>query len=125
MICFEVKINGQKVCTAGINSEYGIVTAILEWVRRDLKNFPVGNRSDVPEEELNLNVSGAITHGKDDHENLSWDHRSLSVGDEVNIKILDSSQIDEPKSRERADPDFVERAKREYYEKLKREYESG
>ena len=125
MICFQVKINGEEVCTAGIDSEYGIVTAILDWVRRDLKNFPKESRSTVPEEELRFNVSGSITHAWDDHENLRWVHRSVSPGDEICIKIIESHQIDEPQSRERMDPDLVKKAKREYYEKLKREYENG
>ena len=124
LICFVVEINGEKICTAGIDSEYGIVTAILDWVRRDLKNFSEESRNTVLEEELNFNVSAAITHGKNDIENLRWINCSLAPGDEICIKIIESDQVDEPQSKERRDPDLVDKAKREYYEKLKREYET-
>ncbi len=125
MISFEIKINGQKVCKAGLDTEHGIFTAMLEWVRRDLTNFPLESQHKIPKEELRLDVVGSITHGKDDHENLEWVHRSLSVGDEINITIIDSTEVDEPESRKRLNLDFVNISKRKYYEQLKREYENG
>lgn len=125
MISFEVKINGEKVCIAGIEHEFGALATILSWVSRDLRDFPEESRSRVPQEELKFDVSGTIAYGKNDDENLRWVHRSLSPGDEINIKILESAHFDEPKSRERSDPHLVEKAKRDYYEKLKREYEGS
>jgi hypothetical protein len=125
MICFEVKINGKKLSIAGIENEFGALTTILRWVSRDLRDFPEESRSSVTKEELKLTVAGSITHGKNDHENLNWVMREISPGDEICIKILHSSHIDEPQSRERSDPDLVEKAKRDYYQKLRREYEGS
>jgi len=34
MICFEVKINGNKVCVAGVG-ESGVLSSIINWVKRD------------------------------------------------------------------------------------------
>jgi hypothetical protein len=32
ILCFEVLINGTKVCTAGVG-EFGLISAILSWVK--------------------------------------------------------------------------------------------
>jgi len=32
MTCFEVEVNGKKVCVAGVG-EFGVLTATLSWVR--------------------------------------------------------------------------------------------
>ena len=55
---------------------------------------------------------------------LTWVDRPLSIGDETQIKIIESDQVDDLQFRERQAPDLIEKARREYYEKLKREYES-
>jgi hypothetical protein len=123
MICFEIHINGKKVCTAGVDSPYGVLTSILTWVRRDLRQFQLEKRGKIQEEEINFDVGGHISHGKNDHENLKWIKESLSIGDEITIRIIDLDKSDEPLERKRSDPDFVEKQKRKYFEKLKEEYE--
>jgi len=123
MICFEISINGKKICIAGINSKYGTLTSILTWVKRDLNQFSPEVRHKIPEEKLDLNVGGYISHAKNDDENLEWINQSLSPGDEIKIRIIESPQAGEPTKRVRPDPDFVKRQKREYFEKLKTEYE--
>ena len=123
MICFEIFINGEKICTAGIDSEFGVLTSILTWVKRDLNQFSLKDRHKMLEEELDFNVGGHISYGKNDYENLDWIKKSLSPGDEIKIKIIESPQADEPSSRARSDPAFVEKQKRKYFERLKKEYE--
>jgi hypothetical protein len=123
MICFQIFINGKKICTAGIQSEFGVLTSILTWVKRDLSQFSSEDRHKMYEEEIDFNVGGHISYGKNDYENLDWIKRSLSPGDEIKIKIIESPQADEPSSRVRSDPDFVEKQKRKYFERLKNEYE--
>lgn len=122
MICFEIHINGKKVCIAGIDSEFGVLSSILTWVKRDLKEFPDQKRENIQEEELKFDLGGHISHGKNDYENLDWIRKSLSVGDELTIKIIESDEYDEPYKKERSDPDFVEKQKRKYLEKFKQEY---
>jgi hypothetical protein len=123
MICFEISINEKPICIAGIESKFGILTSILTWVRRDLAKFPADIRDNISEEELNFEVSGLINFGKNDSEELAWVRESLSPGDEIKIKIVESSHIDEPSSRKRPDPDLVEKEKRRYFESLKRDFE--
>lgn len=115
MICFEVTINGKKVCTAGIEG-IGVLTAIFDFARRKKDG------EEIVQEGPHLKIGGLNCHGKNDDENLDWVKRHLSVGDEVSIRIIDSLQIDQPKTRKRSDPEFVEKQQRKYYEKLKREY---
>ena len=122
MICFEIHINDKRICTAGIDSEFGVLSSILTWVKRDLNEFPFESRDKIQIEELTLDLSGHKSHGKNDYENIKWISKSLSVGDEIKIKIIESEIFDEPIEKNRSDPDFVEKQKRKYFEKLKQEY---
>ncbi len=122
MICFEIFINGNKACTAGVDSKYGVLSSILTWVKRDLNNFSSSTRDKIPSEELDLNVSGQISRSQNDYENLDWIKERLSIGDEIKIRIIESSKVDPPSKRQQSDPDFLKKQKRKYYENLKKEY---
>lgn len=78
MICFEVWVNGEKVCLAGV-SESDVLTCIVDGERRGLKS--------------NLHVGGLV---KDEHVRWTQKRHSLEVGDEVIIKIVESDKADEP-----------------------------
>lgn len=124
MICFEIFVNEKLICTAGIESKFGVLASNLAWVRRDLDQFKANVRNDVPEEELNFDVSGQSSVTEHDYEMLDWVRQSLSPGDEIKIRIMESTHADEPSGRRRDDPDLVEKAQRRYYEKLKEKYEN-
>ena len=98
------------------------MSTILTWVKRDLNEFPSENRDKIQKEELTLDLSGHKSHGRNDYENIKWIRKSLSVGDEVKIKIVESEKYDEPIEKKRSDPDFVEKQKRKHFDKLKQEY---
>lgn len=123
MIAFEIEINGRKLCRAGINAEFGILTSILSWAKRDISQLSKEVKAKVPEEELKLTVGGHISYSKDDYENVQWLGRELKPGDQIKIKIIETNEADEPKTKKRSDPEFVEVQKRKYFEKLKKEYE--
>lgn len=117
VIAFQVSVNGEIVCTAGIEN-FGVVSAILTWVRRR----PEQARDGVDiEEELTVEVGGLDTRDPLASEHLKWLGRSLAVGDSVTVRIVDVVQIDQPETRQRDDPDDVKRAKRRYVERLKEE----
>lgn len=81
MICFEICVNGKKVCLAGVGNSGNINTII--------NGFGDGQR-------LRLSVGGL-----DNNEHLRWTERhSLEVGDEVTVKIVEAEAADEPISRE-------------------------
>lgn len=122
MIGFEISIDDQRVCTAGIG-DLGALSVIATWVRRVPPGAPSDeDQSDRFEEELTLDVAGLARDVDGANVNLKWLERSLRVGQRLTVTIVDATHIDEPTSRQREDPAWVEQRKREYYERLKREY---
>jgi hypothetical protein len=62
MIAFEVFLNGNKVCRAGVG-DLGVLTTVLSWVRREGRNTETRELGKI-EEELTLNVSGLLSSEK-------------------------------------------------------------
>jgi hypothetical protein len=109
MICFEIELNGQKACTAGVG-QFGVLTTTLSWVR----NREQGSDA----KEVVLNVGGLTDDNAGEDEFVDWIQERLTVGTEIKIKIIDAQECDEPSKRNIRDPaDRVEKA-REYYEQL-------
>lgn len=71
---FEVQVNGEQLCKAGIDTDRHVVTCILDALRRL-------NESD----ELWLTVSGlnSVTG-----EYLEWVKKELKDGDTITIKVI-------------------------------------
>jgi hypothetical protein len=122
MIAFEISIDGQKACTAGIG-DLGVVSVIASWVRRVSRDPTSGDVvSDQFDEELTLDIGG-LAHDPDGADvNATWLDRSLQVGQCITVTVVDTAHIDPPATRRRKDPAWAEQRKREYYERLKREY---
>jgi hypothetical protein len=78
MICFEVWVNGEKVCLAGVD-ESGVLCSIIDGGNKRRKS--------------NLYVGGLV-----DDEDLRWTQKPhpLEVGDEITIKIVEADAADEP-----------------------------
>lgn len=97
-IRFEVLLNGQRVCTAGV-PQYGVLATGVDWVIRHPESKP---RDYTPEQwsgqRLRLNVGGVhLTGPKDkDAHHIGWAYKDLQLGDEVTIRILGPGQFDEP-----------------------------
>ena len=79
MRAFEIYINGERLCLAGV-SNASVFTAIIEYVGQD-------------EEDLHLHVGGSLIP---EQEYVTWQYRGLSVGDDVRIRILESDKVDAP-----------------------------
>lgn len=80
---FEVTLNGQKIATAQIESDFGVVTTIVTWVRRDDNS-----------ESLNLSIRGLDSvAGK----NINWAAPDLKIGDKLLVSVIDetTTQTDE------------------------------
>ena len=118
MIAFEVTLNENRVCTAGVE-DFGVLSTIVTWVRRR----PEYSRNDnTIEEELTAEVSALDSRDSTAGEHLKWLSETLRVGDSISIRIVDVESGDAATSRYRNDPEADARAKRQYYEQLKREY---
>jgi hypothetical protein len=84
MRAFEICLNGEKLCIAGIGDD-GVLSAIIHWVTG-------GSGAD-----LRLYVGGLINPRK---EHVSWiEHRNLSVGDVIQVKVVAADSVDEPTRR--------------------------
>jgi hypothetical protein len=122
MIAFEIAIDGQKTCTAGV-SEAGVASVIASWVRRPSRDLTSGEP--IPghfEEELTLDVGG-LTHDPDGASvHVRWIQQPLRLGQQITLAMVETEEADPPRTRDREDPTWAERRKREYYERLKREY---
>jgi hypothetical protein len=121
MLCYQVSLNGRRVCLAGVGDR-GVLTGILTWVKRERQDGAEAAHSGVAVEELTVYVGGLANHDEDPVD-LEWLRKGLRVGDEVTFKIVDSETCDPP-IRSRTDlPEKVEEERRRCYEELKREYE--
>ena len=84
MRVFEVFLNGERLCVAGMDGE-GMVNAILS-------HFKSGAR-----DGLALAVGASVgATGK----HVTWAKVGLKLGDEIRVRILESDSADEPKARE-------------------------
>jgi hypothetical protein len=122
MIAFEISIDGQKKCTAGV-VDLGVASVIATRVRRAWRDPTT--RQPVPdrfEDEITLDVGG-LEHDADGAAvHVRWLQQPLKPGQEITLTVVETSEADPPSSRSREDPAWAEQRKREYYERLKREY---
>lgn len=86
MIAFEVYVNKVKVCTAGIGELDAIISGLMCSANLD-------ERPDQP--KTTFHVSGMA-----DKQAFRWVHYELSVGDRVEIRVVDTSKVDRPKKIE-------------------------
>jgi hypothetical protein len=126
MICFEVKVNGETIGTAGVG-ELGVLHAILCWVKRSPEKRPEGwSEEEWCKETLDLTVGGSICHGEDGSEFLDWlQHHPILAGDEITIRVLNQASCDPPANRRILTTCHVRENERAYYEDLKKKYESN
>lgn len=122
MIAFEISIDGQKKCTAGV-SGVGVASVIANWVRRASRDPTSGQPiPDHFEEELTLDVGG-LSHDPDGASvHVRWLQQPLKLGQQITLTIVETEEADLPQTRDREDPIRAAQRKREYYERLRREY---
>jgi hypothetical protein len=112
MIAFEVRVNGKKVCTAGIR-QFGNLCAHLNWQRGPQVAWATGFAHH--DELLELTVAGVhvrykprkapgLKRGFKYTESVEWVTRNLRQGDEIAIRVVEASHADSPRKRERLPP---------------------
>ena len=112
MLAFEVSINGERVCIAGV-ADPGTMTAMLTWVRRDLAKCSPGVPLD--EEELRFEVGGRTAS-----DDLRWLDGTVTVDDIVEIRVVDVEHVDVPSSIVHDDPVEERARQREWAERVLR-----
>ncbi|QDU35933.1 hypothetical protein Mal4_02150 [Maioricimonas rarisocia] len=84
---FEVLLNGERICVAGIDGE-GVLSVGLDYVKRQDED-----------PELNLHVGGLGQYRSDDprSQHVTWPTpESIGVGDEVTIRLIPPGEFDAP-----------------------------
>jgi hypothetical protein len=105
MRAFEIYVNGERLCLAGVSSA-GVFTTIIEYLGRD-------------EEHLHLHVGGLLIP---EQEHVTWQDRSLAVGDDVRIKIVESDKIDAPTTRSPRNPKKDIQAQKRYVRTMAKKF---
>ncbi|NVJ10505.1 hypothetical protein HUW63_35530 [Myxococcus sp. AM001] len=90
MLCFRVLRNGRHLTTAGV-SDFGVLSAILTWVRR-----PDDKTRDNP--EVDLHVGGSV--GREYREHLKWCYvNDIRAGDVLTVEVREDLEADSPRER--------------------------
>lgn len=109
MICFDVYLNGEKLCRAG-KTDLRVMTCILSWAKA--------------EHELKLSVGGLSVLGSGGNAHSRWpEFSNLKIGDEISIKIVDADNPDEPADETIETPEWIQEQKRKYFESVRAEFE--
>ena len=118
MICFEVSVNGNRLCTAGVG-QYGVLTAILTWVWSKAEEASLAHEE--RKEKPDLHIGGLVN---EEHVNWLENPFLLSVGDVVAIKVINAQSVDEPARRESSvDPESARSNRYFLYQQYKQEFE--
>jgi hypothetical protein len=81
MKCFEIAINGEKVCLAGHEKNLSLSAAVTTF-----KN-----------ESTSLNIGSLLwEEGEIGGEDVFWEYKELGIGDAVSITIVESIEPDKP-----------------------------
>ena len=103
MICFDVEVNGEPYCRAGLDPT-GVISVMLNWIELtpEMLSSPRGQ----PGPHTSLIVSGYRVNGpiSEDPEvatdltHVHWGEiaRQLEPGDEVRIRIVAADEADDP-----------------------------
>jgi hypothetical protein len=112
MICFDVYLNGEKLCRAGMKDAV-VMNCILDWVKLEEGG-----------EEMAFTVGGLYDHPSGGTAHPRWlNRRQLKTGDEVTIRIVDSETADEPVSEKVSTPEWLKEQERKYYESVRAKFE--
>ena len=109
MIAFEIRVNGKKICTAGIR-QLGDLCAHLDW--RCGPHVAPATGFEHHDDLLQLRVAGcsvrytpkkapSLKRGYKYTESMEWVTRKIRVGDEVSIRVIEATRIDRPRKKKR------------------------
>jgi hypothetical protein len=88
MTAFEVYLNGEKLCMAGLG-DAGVVSAILSW----RGNQPFKDGAAPESASIEFSVLGLTSQAG---EHVRWAEPKVRVGDEIRIRIVDVGRADAP-----------------------------
>jgi hypothetical protein len=105
---FNVDLNAEHLCTAGIDAQHYVITCILSSIMR----------KDEETQEISIAVGGLNSVTND---SLEWSNKLLSDGDVITIKVIDKNFDPPLKMYTSPDKESVLNQKIKYYYRLKEE----
>jgi len=102
MRAFQVRLNGKRICLAGIGDD-GVLSTTITYT-------PFGRRR-----ETRLYVGGLVLP-QDEH--VSWKRMFLRVGDEVRLKVVEANTVDKPPVRYPRDRAAEAKAEKRHFREL-------
>jgi hypothetical protein len=122
MLCFEVSLNGKKLCLAGVG-ESGVLSAIVSWVG----GLPLSprKRGRTRAGQADLHVGGLYDREPHIHVHPRWVGRRLRLGDEVSIRIVQGTSPDEATEHTVQTDDEIREQQRKYYLRVRDQFETG
>jgi hypothetical protein len=95
-----VKVNGKRICTAGVGPD-GVLVVAISWVG--------GGRRPSAKGEFHFHVGGLDSRTE---EHIRYATPSLKVGDSVLVKLIEAERFDKEADRFAVDRKTGERVKR-------------
>jgi hypothetical protein len=119
MIALRVTLNGRLICTAGAED-----LAVLNTIVTAAGNLGVltkRQRDEPP--DLYLSIGGLTGRIESSDEHLRWtEQQPLSVGDRIEVEILDTENVDAPTQARPMDAERQKQKEREHYEYAREVY---
>jgi len=119
MICFDVNLNGQRLCRAGVG-ESGTITTFVSWTGgAPLSPVPRGRTT---AGLSRLSVGGAFG-SLERQEYPQWVERQIRPGDTVSITVVKANSADRYRRKGQVTAESTAKLERRYYLQLKRRFE--
>jgi hypothetical protein len=116
MRAFILYANGRKLATAGIGSN-GVLAVAVTWVGHVKR--AAGTKRAIARDEVGVRLGGLDS---DSDEHLDWCNQRLRVGDEVRIKVIETTSVDRPKRRHQRNPAQELAAQKRYVRRMAKEF---
>lgn len=99
MRAFNIKLNGKRLVTAGLDGDHVLSIIVASVVRQ----AEVVRLRGGPRRELDLNVGGLISRpGGGEH--VHWLRKALKTGDTITLTVLRTDEVDPPRRRKGQQP---------------------
>lgn len=121
MICFDIDLNGKRLCRAGVGESGTIYSSVL-WVGGSPHSPKHRGRTNSG--VLELGVTGALG-SLERQVHRQWVERQLRPGDTVSIRIVNADSADRPRREQVIATASTRELERRHYVRLKRKFESG
>ena len=121
MIIFQVKLNGETVTSAG-KEDLAVLSAIVG-ATGALGSKSGGTKTEKIKSNFNLTVGGlSSTSENDNGTHLNWLRQDLSIGDKIEVTILDNGKAEMPVEKTPVDSGRAQEQEKEYWERAKKYY---